>query len=316
MSTVWREYGVIGVLMVAAISGYLWLSRNPVDIVAQSLDTLSQHLLSLVPEAEGRERVESSLVDFRRKVETQEVTPEQVERFAASVMNLASAGEPLDAADAELVVRIALQDPSALPVPKEVQRRSPPPKPEVEADAWEALGERLEPMVAFYRHVRSDIPADSARSVGLRFYAQDGMRVVVDDRYRERFAEAEAAKALIEDRAVSWRAHFEDATQADRERQMARATKLMSFTLSKPDSGATLNVDTVAIRATLAGLASLRRLESLGVLTEGDLDSLAARLEADVENLVRQSILVTVVPPPPPPPPAATATSRPRSRVP
>lgn len=308
MSNVWREYGVIGVLMVVAIGGYLYVSRNQVNVIAQSLEVLSGHLLNLVPEADGRDRVAASLADFKQRVEANEVSPEQVEQFAASVLNLGSSGAPLNADEAEYVIRMALAEGQEFPVPGVAApvRRTSAPKVTVGPDAWEALGERLQPMLAFYSQARTDLESDSSAALGIRFYADEGMRVVVDDRYRARLEQDEAAQALLEERAVSWRARFADATQAERERLLSRAKRFESVRFVALDSGsvAIVDMDTVALKAKLGHITSLRRLESFGMVAESGFDSFVVSLETDLEDLINRSILA--IPPPPPIPPDST----------
>lgn len=306
MSNAWREYGVIGVLMVVSIGGYLYVSRNQVNVIAQSIEVLSGHLLNLVPEAEGRDRVAASLADFKQRVEANEVSPEQVEQFAASVLNLGSSGARLNADEAEYVIRLALAEGQEFPVPGVAPpiRRTLAPKVTVEPDAWEALGERLQPMLAFYSQARHDLEPDSTAAIGIRFYADQGMRVVVDDRYRARLEQDEAAQTLLEERAVSWRARFADATQAERERLLSRAKRYQTFTFATPDSGSHLSMDTVALKVKLGHIASLRRLESFGVVDESGFDSFVVSLETDLEALVTRSI--PAIPPPVPIPPDST----------
>lgn len=294
--------------MAVAIGGYLYVSRNQVNVVAQSLEVLSGHLLDLVPEEEGRDRVAASLADFKQRVEANEVSPEQVEQFAASVLNLGSAGAPLNADEAEYVIQLALAEGQDFPVPGVAGpvRSVSVPKVVKDPEAWDALGERLEPMLAFYSQARHSLDPDSTAAIGIRFYADQGMRVVVDDRYREQLEKEAASQALLEERAVSWRARFADATQAERERILSKAKKFQSVTFVTPDSVVVSGMDTTVIKAKLEAIARLRRLESLGIVADPGFDSFVVALESDLESLIARSVFV----PPPPPPPAPPDSTR------
>lgn len=301
MNTVWREYGVIGVLLVVAISGYLFVSRHQEDLLALSLDAISSQLLALVPDEEGRGRVTEVLNRFKERVAAKEVDPDQVEQFAASVLNLGTAGEPLNADDAELVVRLALDENPALPLPDGITfdvNTSTPRKPArpPTADELAAVGERLQPMIAFFNSVRTELPTDTTMGVPFRFYADQGLHVVVDDRYREQIESAVEAKALMSERAVSWRARFADATEAERDRLDSRVSRIIHLR-----SG---GVDSVKLAGSIENLARIRRLESLGVIAHPDLDSIMIKVETELMRVIAD------LPTPPSPPASGTTVVR------
>lgn len=294
MKSVWREYGVIGTLLVVAVGGYLYVSRNKPDMLAASLDTIGGHLLSLVPEGGGRSDVQAALDTLERRVKTGEVEPEQIERYAASVFNLGTSGEPLAPKEAEMVVRLAYSDPAVLTGP-EGQALPAPRKNHVvvRAEDLERLASELGPMVAFYETVKG-----SADSTGpaYRFYSDGKLHVVVDDRMRERVESDAAARPLIRDKSMSWRARFTEAAAAEKLRHMEHTEQLAHMAASWADS--------LDIGKTTKALYHISRLRSLGFVPEESVDSMVSAIEIEVK-----AILSDLPSPPPVPDRESTSTS-------
>jgi len=291
MKTVWREYGAIATLLVVAVGGYLYMSRNQVDLLDLSLQTIGGHLLSLVPDGSDRRNVEAALDTLRMRVDEGEVPPEQIERYAASVFNIGTSGRTLAPEEAEMVVRMAYGEQSLLPAP-DGSSAAPPPRPKKATAGTELadLAETLQPMMAFFESVRPEAVADTAGGPVVRFYSDGRLRVVIDDRLREKIEQESAAQALMQERAVSWRAHFAEAVEAERLRFEERADRLGEL--------ATVWADTLRIKPTATALARLQRLRSLGLVPESHVDSIVIVIEHELESLVRKL-------PPPPAPPAA-----------
>jgi len=292
MSSVWREYGVIGTLLVVAVGGYLYMSRNQPDMLAASLDAIGGHLLALVPEGGGRSGVRAALDTLEQRVKEGSVQPEQIERYAASVFNLGTSGDSLAPEEAELVVRLAYADPAALPAPKGVAPAPPrAPSAHVTSRELESLASDLEPMVVFYESALKNVDSTGP---AFRFYSDGRLHVVVDDRMRERIEKDQAAQPLLRDKAMSWRARFTEAAEAERQRQVERAEELTRIAGTWTDS--------LELRPALESFARLTRLRSLGFVPEAKVDSLMQVIEIEVKAALRD------LPPPPPPPPADRET--------
>ncbi len=292
MISVWREYGVIGTLLVVAVGGYLYVSHNEPDLLAASLDSIGGHLLSMIPDGGERSGVQAALDTLEVRVKSGEVRPEQIERYAASVFNLGTSGEKLAPEDAEMVVRLAYSDAGILPTPE--GHIPPPPKSariDVRVQDLEDLASELEPMVAFFETLKED-PGPTGPS--LRFYSDGKLHVVVDDRLREKLESDVAARPLIRDKALSWRARFTDAVRAERQRHVERSEELgrMAGTRS----------DTLKLGPAAEALARMSRLRSLGLVSEPEVDSMLTAIEVEIKAIIRD------LPPPPPPPPDPETT--------
>jgi hypothetical protein len=293
MNSVWREYGVIGTLLVVAVGGYLLMSRQQKDVLGASLQSIGGHLLALVPDAGGRDDVQAALDTLQDRVRRGSVPPEQIERFAASVFNLGTSGDSLAAAEAEMVVRLAYSDPAALPAPRGGVPPQPAARPHLTGVAeMDRLADELAPMVAFYETI--NVTADSM-GPAFRFYSDGKLHVVVDDRLREKIEGGEAAKVLMRDKSMSWRARFSEAAEADRQRHLEHAERLTRVAENWSD--------TLAIGPAAEVLARMSRLRSMGFVTEADVDSIMARIESEVNAILRE------LPPPPPPAPRHETSS-------
>jgi hypothetical protein len=298
MGKIWREYGVIAVLLVVSVGGYLLLSRDDGDLLTSAMDRIAEHLVSLVPDAEGKELTEASLADFRARVADQEVAPEQLERFAASVLNLHSAGGELNSDEAEMIIRLALNDDSGFSeaaattegVASEVASPAsgvasatsgvasatseiaalPTPARSGEMDR---VGRRMDRVVRFYSGVRKVAPADTAvrNAPPIQFQADGGLRIVMDDRLRSRMEGLETETVRGDLEMVEWKAHLAETLREQRRHQWDEAQGLRHI--------AEMAGDSLVSHGALRTLTMLRQLESRGVITRPAVESLAVALE-------------------------------------
>ena len=304
MREAWREYGAIAVLLVVSVGGYLYLSRSEEDLVARTVETIGAHLLALVPETEAKDRTRSRLAEFEARAAERDLSPEQIERLAASVLNLHSSGAQLAPEEAEMMLELALSDQDALPAPADAvlpapeAARTPARKPR--RSELVASAERVDRMLQVFSTVRSARAAEPALDSlpPVRFYADGGggLRAVVDERLREEWARAgDEANAQI----VAWQSHLAESVKAESERLAEEARAWGSFSVVIAES---LAVESAESRS----LAVLKKLEAHGFLFQPEMESLAVRLEHRLEDRIGKPPRVRVGEPdentPPTPP--------------
>ncbi|MBO6574512.1 MAG: hypothetical protein JJ896_03775 [Rhodothermales bacterium] len=284
MSNVWREYGAIAVLLVVAIGGYLFLSRSEEDLMARALETVSDHLLALVPE-QDRDRTLASLEEFERRAAEGEVPPEQIEWLAASVLNLSSSGSSLASEEAEMMVSLALNDSPLLPEPA-VSRQAPPRPPSTpvqksrKKDLLESAG-RVSEMFNVLTEVKGWSGQDSTfrDAPPVRFYSDRGLRAVVDERLRGEVERAERFDRARQESLVAWQSRLAESVEAEAERKAVMAQELGQLWAAVKDS-------MIQEAAQLEKLATMRSLESRGFMFGPEMESLAVDLEGQLKSRI------------------------------
>jgi hypothetical protein len=204
MGTFFRDYGLIAVLICFAVGGYFLLGDEREDVLASSLDALGSRLTALVDDDEAREQTELNMEAFKAAVAANEVAPEEVEQFAANVLNLSASGAKLSAEDADMVWSYAFgSDAAALPLPDMADAGTVAgPEPSV-ADAGTVVGAAPPVADAGPRQNAPRPPAVKPRSAPERPWSPDaskrvGARVaaMVDLAERMRQGTDEDAQAL------------------------------------------------------------------------------------------------------------------------
>lgn len=114
-----REYGIVIVIILVGITGYLFYYQNREDVLSYSLDMLRDRLVEMVDDAAGKEAIAARFNDFKEQVLAQEVAPEEVENIAANVLNMSNSGSSITLEQAEMMIRLASEESgTVLPVPE------------------------------------------------------------------------------------------------------------------------------------------------------------------------------------------------------
>lgn len=123
MPTFLREYGVIIVLMIVALSGYFLVGDRRDELVDYTLDMLGTRLVELASGEEEKAQVARQFAEFSDRVERQEVSQEAVESVAANVLNLRARGAIITPEEAELM--LFQESDAGLPSPSDSIRMAP-----------------------------------------------------------------------------------------------------------------------------------------------------------------------------------------------
>lgn len=173
------------------------------NILRTTLDLFGKQLFALVPDGEQKEKLQLLYGNFMHKAETDQVPPEEVERVAATILNLTNQDAPIPADAAISALAFSFSD---LPSPPG-DAVFPAPKPETWTTGWRRtwekhdhreLAERLRSMNDFNFQVRQVFPKDSVRQVKQQFFfvADSGLCVAMDVEMQRKLAQEKAEKLL------------------------------------------------------------------------------------------------------------------------
>jgi len=116
LNKIWKEYGLIALLIVVSVSGYLLFSENKENIMSYTLDVLGEKMVALASDDASRERISSLFDQFSDRVANDDIAPEQIEAVAANVLNLSTRGEAITAEEAETMLYMDYAE--TLPTPQ------------------------------------------------------------------------------------------------------------------------------------------------------------------------------------------------------
>ena len=279
-----KEYGLIVILVAVGITGYLLYLQNKEDILSYSLDLIGEQLISMVDDADSKERLATRFASFKERVLENEIAREQVENIAANVLNLSISGSKLTPMEAQLVLDMPFMTditelPSSaldanVPEPADIESTSPPdarrpPRFRGNMDTRERrqLGERLQSIIALNTQVheiagknREDAMVISG---GVRYDFENGLQVTIDETLRDSFRKqllegfADEIKKLEDDKLLIWRQNLSEQLRRDRAKFRAevRLTRAMERAQQEGDRTATEGLDVIV---------SLKHLEGLG----------------------------------------------------
>jgi len=272
MKSLIREYGFLVLLVGIGVGAYFLYARTGVDLLDSSLDAIAVKLQGMVERPEDKAYVADIFESFRQKVRTHEVSPEQLERVAANVLNMSRSGSQLTPEEAKVLFDIASIKPDSLAMFLGVARGGLP-SPSHDHDSWQDAEDNLFAALAF-EEALSQADVDSTLRDKFRYDSRRGLKVVLSDSVRAVLhgKSAEAFKKELErlerlkillpsgDSVVPARAHV----------------------LLGPDPAlANLNNEV---------LSKLRSLRDKGYAPPADVDSLLNALDARIERLVQSAV--------------------------
>lgn len=278
-----REYGPITALIVVAMVGYALYSINKDDIFNYSLDLIGERMMEMVSDPEHRASIAGMFGQFKERALANEISHEQVELMAANVLNLSQSRVKLTPEQAELVLNMAYVEPDTtlaallladslppLPVPDQVRLRTrppgPPPAPRPGDRDREALGRRLQSLIAFDAAVKELANAATVDAEALAEhmqYASDkGLHVVLDEEMKKAMppqafeAFSRELKRLDEKRMVIHQRDLARRVRAER-RRVSRELQSLEALQNRAQAHA-------QARASLEQLEVFKHLQAMG----------------------------------------------------
>jgi hypothetical protein len=268
MKKIWREYGLIAVLLAIALGGYFYLGEHKQDILSYSLDAIGNRLVDLVDDADSKDRIEAAFDSFKSRVLAHEVPIDRVESIAANVLNLTTSGASLSGEEAQLVLELSTEPlTEALPAPEleEVVDDSPEtPLPSVsvtaESDRTLAdVGVKISALIAFAEKVDAMAPgADPVMKRHIRFTSDDGLRVEVDSVSGALWSTGSMrslAQEIEKEQMVTWAENVAVKKEA-RSRMLSRHRKSMEKALKDARADAPMENANLVLLRRINGLRS------------------------------------------------------------
>lgn len=199
-------------IFLIAVGVYWLMVEMQKDYLNHYIGLLGDKLIALVPESSEKRTLQSFFDDFKQQVENQEVSPEQVERVAAGILNISNLKDSISVTEARAVLRLGRAEPDSQIREKRGiavvrSKRSSSKESELR---WRDLGERLESIYKLDQKIKA-MP-DSIKPL-YRF--DSNLNIVIDDHARallhqkkfqmmsKEIQELEKEKALIWQENVS-----------------------------------------------------------------------------------------------------------------
>jgi Flp pilus assembly pilin Flp len=98
-----KEYGLIVVVIAAAMMGYLFYNYNKEAVIDYALDNIGERLVQLLDSESNQDAVRQKFAALKSRILDQEVESAAVEQMAANVLNLSAAGAPITMDEADLL---------------------------------------------------------------------------------------------------------------------------------------------------------------------------------------------------------------------
>ena len=277
MSELLREYGVIAVLMVVALSGYFLIGDRRGELMDYTLDMVGSRLIELADGEEEKDRIANQFARFSERVQRDEVSPQMVEIVAANVLNLRARGAVITPEEAELMLFPEAEE--GLPQPADTAYAhalymwSNTDGPEASGDFdIREFNDRLTSLFELADAV--DVRGDSA-AFQVRFGMDDsGVHVVLDPRltsgnqpalpadlqkkawvkWQDNLAEQQARTDALIERQASRLADLETTFVIRHESREAKEVEQWSRIQNLARLGATTNLDTVRLNREINAL--------------------------------------------------------------
>lgn len=323
MNTIWKEYGIIAVLIVIAVGGYLIVDRNKEDILAYSLDAIGTRLVALVDDDVSKRRIALAFDSFKRRVANDEVSSEQVELVAANILNLSTSGARITPEDAELILNLneeaLLADlpvpdpashsasepelpsaPTTPPTPDAAAPDRPPPAVKINS---RALASRIEAMVDVAESMERTVPADSVIGKFMVFSPENGLHLEIDPESGRRGIriDIESIQAAVET-AVQDAKTGSNASTASGAETMVRVDETMAEQHAAwttflerrrremADFEQTVDVRSAELNRTMERLERLASLQEKGLYAPFDTTRFGRGMDELMKRLRRQAV--------------------------
>lgn len=215
------DFGLILSLgLIIAVGGYWFVKELPVEGIEYYIDILGEKLVSLVPKEKEKQEVAQIYSEFREKVKEKKIKPEEVEQFAAAVINLSNTNDTLSFAEAQQLIEAALSD---IPIVPEIHEStgSVEPKPE----EWESLSKRLSTVHQLDEHLKAQ-QAQKAEPPVLAYRVDENLNVIIDSKVRPELEKEDMLRKLEEEDRLIWMDNMEEHLNKSLERLEMRLQAL------------------------------------------------------------------------------------------
>jgi len=180
-------------IFVIAIGGY-WIVQ---EIRSQNLDPfldfLGDKLIAMLPQEKDKQKVQTLYNEFKENVKDNKIAPEEVEEFAAEILNLHNLPDSLTAHQAEELLASVLPRPDRMPTPIEKQdRETREILPQVERKKWRALSDKLGTISEFENKLQEENLIKK-----FQYRIDKGLQIIVDARSKDELMKAKEKELIV-----------------------------------------------------------------------------------------------------------------------
>jgi hypothetical protein len=295
MALIKKIFFALFILLISAVIFVFLVQDREVkqDILRTTLNLFGDELLAMVPDGEQKTMLEKRYQEFLTRAEKDEVADEEIERVAATILNLTNRDTVISAETAMTVLGISETKGGADPLPKEppvFRDRGDPELPSSKRRRWrmldrnarrQKLAERLWNLQQFNETFNQLSEQDSAIRGDLPQYittADSGIQIALHEDFRShkldpRYGELrEHVRKLEEDAAIKFHADMAAKKWAELK---ARKTVLKALQLHE-----TVGLPEAAI--TVIAKIDSGLLDSIGTIVS---DSLERIIDREIEFL-------------------------------
>ena len=296
---------MIAVLLVVSVGGYLSLGDQKEDFMSDPLDAIGARFAGLMTNETDKAEFDESFAEFRQKVMDKEVSPEQFESVAATILNMEAAGEQLTWEEAEMVLSLASEPIEAvLPTPAvppvaDAAPAAPVPQVatsvgsnvtvhtvDVSPERYREMSDRVAQAFAAADEMKAlTLDADLPDEMGshFRFDARGGIAMVVDSS-AFKIWDKEEIQPFVRDLERKKMVRFENSFQ---EKQRERAEQFYEQR-RLADRARAMEIETMRIKEEyLNDLDLLYKLQSKGMVVEIDTMHLRKAMEQSIYLLMQ-----------------------------
>jgi Flp pilus assembly pilin Flp len=109
MKSTIREYGLIAVVIVSAMVGYLFYNYNKEAVIDYALDNIGERLVQLLDNESSQDAIRQKFAALKSRILDEEVEGAAVEQMAANVLNLSAVGQPITQDEADMLLNEVME---------------------------------------------------------------------------------------------------------------------------------------------------------------------------------------------------------------
>ena len=308
MQKLWNEYGIVALLLIVSVGGYLSLGDQKEDFISAPLEAINARFDQLLANDTDREEFGDSFAVFEKQVREGNVPPEQIESVVATLLNMQASGAHLSTEDAQMVISLAMNpsktvfelpgnmalaspassEPRATSLPQPATPGSAPSPPKImdQADTrFRDMGERMSGAFALADEMGS--VSFSQREEGdsrsaVRFIVSDGIAVAVDSTVQGVWNESKL-KSITRDLERKRMVRYENRRKPTDENRIARSYEkernLYARALEQ-------KVEMAANQERLQSLERINRLQDMGMVVNFDTTAFRIQMEESMNLLM------------------------------
>jgi hypothetical protein len=268
-----RDFGLVICLGILIAAGSYWFVKElPTDSMEYYMDYLGERLVNLVPKKGEKESLNIKYDQLKTLVKEKEIEPENIEKMAAAIINLSNAQDTLSLKQAESLIAIAgasLSD--GKQESGEKQKIEPLP------EKWENLNARLGTIQELDKKLREK-PVISGQHPGRNYRVDSRLNIIIDSRERQNLENEAFIRQLEEEKRLVW--------MHDMAENLKKELQKLETDLAEKNKEHLENLDLMELKELAQPVIDrgIMIIDSLGIISEINWDSLGRRVEEEIER--------------------------------